>query len=103
MLIDETAVTTKMTRLCGRSPRGERLVADAPFGHWRTPTFMAGLRSGAMAALCVLGGAMDREAFDIYAKIQLAPTLAGGHVVTLDNLAVHRSQRAAQSLKARRA
>ena len=46
---------------------------------------------------------MDREAFDIYAEIQLAPTLAGGHVVTLDNLAVHRSQRAAQSLKARRA
>ena len=44
VFIDETAVTTKMTRLRSRSPRGARLEADAPFGHWRTQTFIAGLR-----------------------------------------------------------
>lgn len=92
-----------MARLRGLSPRGERLVADAPLGHWRTPTFMAGLRNGVMTAPWVLEKGMDRQAFDICAEIQLAPTLVGGHVVTLDNLVVHRSQRAAQSLKARRA
>ena len=44
VFIDETAVTTKMTRLRGRSPRGARLEADALFSHWRTQTFIAGLR-----------------------------------------------------------
>src|SRR5436189_3357391 len=44
VFIDETAVTTNMVRLDGWSPRGERLVADAPMGHWETVTFIAGLR-----------------------------------------------------------
>jgi transposase len=101
VFIDETAVTTKMTRLRGRSPRGERLVADAPFGHWRTQTFIAGLRCGSLTAPWVLDGPMDREAFDIYVETQLSPTLGAGDVVILDNLAVHKSQRAAEALKAR--
>lgn len=101
VFVDETAVTTKMTRLRGRSLCGERLVADAPFGHWRTQTFIAGLRCGALTAPWVLDGAMDRIAFDIYVETQLAPTLAPGDVVILDNLAVHKSQKAAEVLKAR--
>jgi transposase len=32
VFIDETGTTTKMTRLRGRCPRGERLYAKAPFG-----------------------------------------------------------------------
>ena len=101
VFIDETAVTTKMTRLRGRSLRGERLAADAPFGHWRTQTFIAGLRCAALTAPWVVDGAMDRQAFDLYVETQLAPTLAPGDVVILDNLAVHKSQRAARALKAR--
>jgi hypothetical protein len=27
-----------MTRLYGRAPRGQRLLAKAPFGHWKTTT-----------------------------------------------------------------
>ncbi len=101
VFIDETAVTTKMTRSRGRSLRGHRLVADAPFGHWRTQTFIAGLRCAELTAPWVLDGAMNREAFDLYIETQLAPTLAPGDVVILDNLAAHKSQRAAQALKAR--
>jgi len=56
IFIDETAVTTKMTRLRGRSRRGTRLEADAPFGHWRTQTFIAGLRIDELAAPWVLDG-----------------------------------------------
>src|SRR5262245_39893220 len=44
VFIDETAVTTNMVRLNGWNPRGERLVSDAPMGHWETVTFIAGLR-----------------------------------------------------------
>jgi hypothetical protein len=45
VFIDATAVTTNMMRLNGWNPRGERLVSDAPMGHWQTVTFIAGLAS----------------------------------------------------------
>jgi transposase len=101
VFIDETAVTTKMTRLRGRSLRGQRLVCDAPFGHWQTQTFIAGLRCAALTAPWVLDGPMNRDAFDVYIETQLAPTLEPGDVVILDNLSAHKSQRAAEALKAR--
>jgi transposase len=103
VFIDETGTTTKMTRLRGRSKRGERLHATAPFGHWGTQTFIAALRSDGLAAPWVLNGPMNREAFDLYVETQLAPTLHQGDVVILDNLAAHKSERAAKALKARRA
>ena len=68
VFIDETAVTTKMTRLRGRSARGTRLEADAPFGHWRTQTFIAGLRIDELSAPWVLDGPMNRAAFDQFGK-----------------------------------
>lgn len=91
VFIDETAVTTKMTRLRGRSLRGTRLEADAPFGHWRTQTFIAGLRIDELSARRVLDGPMNRAAFDIYIETQLAPTLQPGDVVIADNLSSHKS------------
>ena len=99
VFIDETAVTTKMTRLRGRSPRGTRLEADAPFGHWRTQTFIAGLRIDELSAPWVLDGPMNRAAFDIYIETQLAPTLQPGDVVIADNLSSHKSAYAQEVLK----
>jgi transposase len=101
VFIDETAVTTKLTRLRGRSLRGERLPGDAPFGHWIAQTFIAGLRCDCLTAPWILDGAMDRTAFDTYVETQLAPTLQPGDVVILDNLPVHKSARAAEILKAK--
>lgn len=100
VFIDETAVTTKLTRLRGRSQRGERLVADAPFGRWGTQTFIAGLRCDGLTAPWIINGAMDRAAFNTYVRTQLAPTLSPGDVVILDNLSVHYSPAAAAALKA---
>lgn len=100
VFIDETAVTTKMTRLRGRSPRGTRLEADAPFGHWRTQTFIAGLRIDELSAPWVLDGPMNRAAFDTYIETQLAPTLQPGDVVIADNLSSHKSAKAQDILKA---
>lgn len=99
VFIDETAVTTKMTRLRGRSLRGSRLEADAPFGHWRTQTFIAGLRIDELSAPWVLDGPMNRAAFDIYIETQLAPTLQPGDVVIADNLSSHKSAYAQAVLK----
>jgi transposase len=101
VFIDETAVTTKMTRLRGRSRRGERVPASAPFGHWGTQTFIAALRSDGLSAPWVVDGAMDRTAFNAYVETQLAPTLQLGDVVIADNLSVHKSARAAEAIRAR--
>ena len=87
-----------MTPLRGRSQKGERLVADAPFGKWRTQTFVAGLRCDELVAPWIIEGAMDGATFDAYICTQLAPTLSKGGVVILDNLNVHKSPRAAKAL-----
>jgi transposase len=99
VFVDETSVTTKMTRLRGRALCGERLHAHAPFGHWGTQTFIAGLRCSELTAPWVIDKAIDRAAFDAWVETQLAPTLSRGDVVILDNLAVHKSARAAECLK----
>ena len=100
VFIDETSVTTKLTRLYGRSERGTRLEADAPFGYWRSQTFIAGLRVDEMIAPWVLDGPMNRACFDAYIETQLAPALLPGDVVIADNLAAHKSNHAQQVLKA---
>lgn len=101
VFIDETSVNTKMTRLRGRTPRGERLKASTPFGKWDTQTFIAGLRHDSLTAPWVIPGAMDRDAFNIYIETQLAPTLAPGDIVILDNLSVHKSAKAEAAIQAR--
>jgi transposase len=90
VFIDETAATTAMTRLYGWSPRGERLVDAAPFGHWKTTTVVAGLRASGIIAPFVLDGPMTGEAFRAYVEQVLAPALEPGDVVAMDNLAVHK-------------
>ena len=65
VFVDETSVKTNMTRLRGRAPRGERLRATAPFGRWRTQTFVAGLTSDALIAPWVIEGAMNCRSRDL--------------------------------------
>ena len=93
VFLDETYVNTKMTRLRGRSRKGQRLRMSAPFGHWKTHTFLAGLRCHELSAPWIIDGPITRSAFDIYIETQLAPTLRQGDVVILDNLAVHKSEK----------
>jgi hypothetical protein len=52
VFIDETSVKTNMTPLRGRRRKGQRLVAEAPFGKWNTQTFIAGLRCHELIAPC---------------------------------------------------
>ena len=101
VFLDETGTTTKMTRLRGRACRGARLKADAPFGHWSTQTFIAGLRCDGLTAPWVIDQPMNRKIFDTYVETQLAPTLQPGDVVILDNLASHKSANAEALLKQR--
>lgn len=79
-----------MTRLYGRAPRGRRLFAKAPFGHWKTTTFVAALRRDGLGAPMVLDGPMTGEAFLAYVEQVLIPTLKPGDIVVLDNLPAHK-------------
>lgn len=97
--IDETSLKTNMVKTTGWAPRGARLVDLAPFGHWRTQTFIAALRHDRLDAPWVINGAMNGEMFDLYVQTQLAPSLREGDVVILDNLSSHKSPKAAQILR----
>jgi transposase len=90
VFLDETATSTNMVRLRGRCPRGQRLVDHVPHGHWKTITFVAGLRRRAMVAPLVLDGPMNAQTFVTYLKECLVPKLRRGDVVMMDNLPVHR-------------
>jgi hypothetical protein len=101
IFIDETGTTTKMTRLRGRCLKGQRLRSKAPFGHWMTQTFVAGLRCDRLTAPFVVNAAMDRRIFETYVEKELAPTLEKGDVVIMDNLPAHKSKAAEKAIKAR--
>ena len=101
VFIDETGLNTKMARLRGRSTKGQRLVASIPHGHWKTMTFIAGLRHDGMSAPWVLDGPMDGLAFVTYIKTQLAPTLQKGDVVVMDNLPAHKVGEAQEAIRKR--
>ena len=90
-----------MTRLRGRCPKGQRLRSKAPFGHWKTQTFVAGLRCHGLTAPFVVDRPMNRRIFDTYVETQLAPTLVEGDVVIMDNLAAHKSPAAEKAIRER--
>ena len=91
VFIDETGASTKMARRHGRAPKGQRLRASIPHGHWKTTTFVGGLRLSGMTAPMVLDGPMTGGWFVSYVEQVLVPTLRPGDVVVLDNLTAHKS------------
>jgi len=100
VFIDETWATTNMARTHGRAPRGERLRAGLPHGHWKTTTFVAGLRRDGMIAPLVLDGPINREAFEAYVEQILVPELRPGDIVIMDNLSSHKGQTVRQAIEA---
>ena len=89
-----------MARLHGRAPRGERLRASVPHGHWKTTTFVGGLRLTGMTAPMVLDGPMNGAWFQAYVEQVLAPTLRPGDIVILDNLPAHKGAAARAAIEA---
>src|SRR5450631_793315 len=101
--IDETAVTTEMVRLNGRSPRGVELIGHAPCGYWKTITFVAALRRNKMVAPLAVDGAMNAEMFLAYVEQSLVPTLRRGDIVIMDNVNVHKAAAIREAIESARA
>jgi len=89
VFVDETWAKTNMTRTHGYAPKGERLVAAAPHGHWHTTTFVGALRSDGMIAPLVIDGAINGDLFRADVGRVLVPELRPGDAVVLDNLGSH--------------
>jgi hypothetical protein len=100
VFIDETWIKTNMAPLRGWGPKGERLRAFVPHGHWRTLTFLGALRCDRLTAPCVFDGPINGESFRAYVEQQLLPVLKPGDIVVMDNLGSHRSAAIRQMIRA---
>lgn len=100
VFIDETGLSTKMARLRGRAPRGERCRAGVPHGHWKTTTFTGALRLTGMTAPFVDDGAMNGNVFLAYVEQVLVPSLSEGDIVVMDNLPAHKAVGVSEAIEA---
>ena len=100
MFIDETWTKTNMAPLRGWAPKGERLNAKVPFGHWNTMTFLAALRHDRIDAPWLLDAPINGDRFLVYVEKVLAPTLAPGDIVIMDNLPSHKRAEARHAIRA---
>jgi transposase len=99
VFLDETSASTNMIRRYGWGPKSERLVDASPWGHWKTTTFVAGLRASGIVAPWLIDGAMDGSAFRTYVDKVLVPELRKGDVVVMDNLPAHKVAGVEQAIR----
>jgi transposase len=99
IFIDETWIKTNMTRTCGWAAKGQRLTAHVPHGHWKTLTFLAGLRHDGIVAPFVLDGPINGEMFTAWVGQCLVPTLTPGDIIIADNLGSHKGLPARQLIR----
>ena len=88
-----------MTRTRGWSPRGTPLLAKVPHGHWKTLTFLAGLRHDSIVAPCVIDGPINGVSFTAWVRQFLVPTLSRGDIVIADNLGSHKGKPAREAIR----
>jgi transposase len=101
IFIDESGLSTKMARLRGWAPKGERCRAAIPHGHWKTVTFVGGLTLAGFVAPMLLDGPMDGECFLAWVEQMLVPLLRPDDIVIMDNLAAHKVAGIRHAIEAR--
>jgi len=99
VFLDESGAKTNMTRLRGRAPRGQRVHASSPHGHWQTTTMISSIRLDGSYACMTIEGATDTEVFRAYVGQVLRPTLRVGDIVIMDNLWPHKNDQTLQLIQ----
>jgi transposase len=92
--------STNMARKGGRCRRGRRLRAGIPHGHYKTVTLVAGLRLSGLVAHKAFDRPINAASFEEWVEKRLAPTLAKGDTVIMDNLSSHKGPKVEQLIKA---
>ena len=100
MFVDESGVTTEMTRRYGRAPRGERVREATPAGHWSTLTVLGAMSCQGLLATMTVESSTDGDVFLAYLEHVLCPQLRPGHVVVMDNLSAHKVEGVRQRIEA---
>ena len=101
IFLDESGVTTQMTRIWGRAPKGQRIAEATPGGHWKVLTTLGALSLRGISAIMTIEAATDGDVFSAYVEQVLAPTLMPGHLVVMDNLSAHKVGGIAELIQAR--
>ena len=91
VFVDEFGATTQMARAYGRAPRGERVGAQVPHGHWKVVSTVAAMTAEGMVAAASFDGATDTDLFVAFVRDELVPALRPGRVVVMDNLNPHKA------------
>jgi len=99
VFIDETWTKTNMAPLRGWAPRGQRLKAKVPHGHWKTMTFLGALRHDRVEAPWLIDGPINGERFLLYVEKVLVPTLRPGDIVIMDNLGSHKGKAVRRAIR----
>ena len=101
VFVDETWAKTNMAPLRGWAPVGQRLHAKVPYGHWRTMTFVAALRHDRIDAPHVFDQPINAQSFTAWVEQRLAPTLAPGDIVVMDNLSRPKRRAVSTAIRAK--
>jgi putative transposase len=99
VFIDETWTKTNMAPLRGWAPRGQRIKASVPHGHWKTLTFLAALRHDRVTAPWLVDGPINGDSFRVYVESVLVPTLRPGDIVIMDNLGSHKGHAVRRAIR----
>jgi transposase len=90
VFLDESGVSTHMTRLWGRALRGERVREGAPGGSWQIVTLLGAMTTTGLVATMTVPSSTDGDVFLAYVEQILCPALKPGQVVVMDNLSAHK-------------
>ena len=90
IFLDESGVTTQMTRGYARASGGRRVHEATPGGHWKILTILSALSLGGLLATMTIEQATDGDIFLAYLEQVLGPKLRPGDVVVMDNLSAHK-------------
>jgi transposase len=88
--LDESGVSTQMTRRYARAERGVRVHESTPEGNWKILTILGAMSLRGMIATMTIEAATDAEIFLAYLEHVLCPVLRPGDVVIIDNLSSHK-------------
>ena len=99
--MDEAGSNIAMTRLYGRARPGERVNEAAPLNYGENITMLAAISLSGVDAPMTIEGAVDGLVFRAYVEQVLAPTLAKGDIVVMDNLGAHKVAGVTEAIKAR--
>lgn len=103
LFLDESGISTHMTKLYGRAPRGLPVYTDVPMRHYESLSVLSAIRLGGCDELPTLAypGGTTTERMLEYIDGPLDGVLRPGDIVVADNLAAHKAKRVAAALEER--